>query len=167
MTAFATMPRSYVTLLTLAFLISQNLKALQQELAYATYLNISTAILPPPRNRDHVASYARIVNACLSKAPYINLSVRLPIYNPSVFHPQSPISAFHPASPSGALSPSRSSSTPSLVVSESEHVTPNSGGSLNATWEMWDVIRSMCDYNTRLSLSMYALLCSEGGSDVS
>jgi hypothetical protein len=24
---------------------------------------------------------------------------------------------------------------------------------MNATWEMWDVIRSICDYNTRLTLS--------------
>lgn len=131
-------------------------KALKQELAYASYLNIHTAILPPPRNRDHVASYARIVNSCLNKSPYIYLSVRLPIYNPSsVFHPGSPISVFHPSSSSGVSLPNSGTiSTPALVISESEQVPSTSGGSVNATWEMWDVIRSMCDYNSRLTLSI-------------
>jgi len=131
-------------------------QALKQELAYASYLNVHTAILPPPRNRDHVASYARIVNSCLNKSPYIYLSIRLPIYNPSsVFHPGSPISAFQPSSSSGVSSPNaRTMSTPALVISESEQVPSTSGGSLNATWEMWDVIRSMCDYNSRLTLSI-------------
>ncbi|KAF8962758.1 shk1 kinase-binding protein 1 [Flammula alnicola] len=129
--------------------------ALKQELAYASYLNIHTAILPPPRNRDHVASYARIVNSCLSKSPYIYLSIRLPIYNPSAFHPASPVSALPPASPVGGLSPdARSRSTPSFVISESEQPQSTSGASLNATWEMWDVIRSMCDYNPRLTLTL-------------
>ncbi|KAF8149849.1 shk1 kinase-binding protein 1 [Crassisporium funariophilum] len=128
--------------------------ALQQELAYATYLNIHTVILPSPRNRDHVASYARIVNSCLHKSPYLYLSVRLPIYNPDVFQPGSPISAFHPASPSGFTSPV-SAFPPSLVISESGGTdNTNSQASLNATWEMWDVIRSMCDYNTRLTLTL-------------
>jgi len=132
------------------------LQALKQELAYASYLNVHTAILPPPRNRDHVASYARIVNSCLDKSPYIYLSIRLPIYNPSsVFHHGSPISAFHPSSPPGISSPNAgTTSTPALVISESEQVPSTSGGSLNATWEMWDVIRSMCDYNSRLTLSI-------------
>jgi protein arginine N-methyltransferase 5 len=122
-------------------------QALQQELAYASYLNIQTAILPAPRNRDHVASYARIVNACLKSLPYIYLSVRLPIYNPSAFQPSPPASALPPAPPSV--------SKPTLVVSDATtgRLTPSSEGQLNATWEMWDVIRSMCDYNTRLTLS--------------
>ncbi|TFK40311.1 shk1 kinase-binding protein 1 [Crucibulum laeve] len=125
--------------------------ALQQELAYASYLNIQTAILPEPRNRDHVASYARIVNSCLKNNPYIYLSVRLPIYSPSVLQPGSPISAFHPASPSTPLK-----SPPKLVISDTSPETrPGaSEGELNATWEMWDLIRSMCDYNTRLTLTL-------------
>ncbi|KAI0806015.1 PRMT5-domain-containing protein [Irpex lacteus] len=58
--------------------------ALLQELAYASYLNVHTAILPPPRNRDHVASYARAINAALASVSYMQLSVRLPIYDPSL-----------------------------------------------------------------------------------
>ncbi|RXW13777.1 hypothetical protein EST38_g12075 [Candolleomyces aberdarensis] len=129
-----------------------SIQALQQELAYASYLNIQSAILPPPRNRDHVASYARIINSCLTATPYLSLSVRLPIYDPSVFQAGSPKSAFQtPSRGHGAASPS----TPALVVSDSTPERPhNSETSLNATWEMWDLIRSMCDYNPRLTLTL-------------
>ncbi|KAG5354099.1 hypothetical protein C0989_007459 [Termitomyces sp. Mn162] len=123
--------------------------ALQQELAYASYLNIHSAILPAPRNRDHVASYARIINSCLKNTPYIHLSVRLPIYNPSVLHP--PASASSSPLP-GTKIPNFINSTPSTPGSEKFSVAPES--QLDATWEMWDLIRSICDYNTRLTLTL-------------
>lgn len=156
MIGFAMTRKSYVFAIAPSCYCLFLFQALKQELAYASYLNIHTAILPPPRNRDHVASYARIVNSCLNKSPYIYLSIRLPIYNPSsVFHPGSPISVFHPSSSSGVSLPNSGTiSTPALVISESEQVPSTSGGSVNATWEMWDVIRSMCDYNSRLTLSI-------------
>ncbi|KAI0033553.1 PRMT5 arginine-N-methyltransferase-domain-containing protein, partial [Vararia minispora EC-137] len=58
--------------------------ALLQELAFASYLDVHAAILPPPRNRHHIASYARAVCAALSRVTYMTLSVRLPIYDPAV-----------------------------------------------------------------------------------
>nr|GAT60798.1 Shk1 kinase-binding protein 1 [Mycena chlorophos] len=123
--------------------------ALNQELSYASYLNIHSAILPPPRNREHVSSYARTVNACLKAHPYMHLSIRLPIYSPTVLN--SPIST----SPSPPLlrSPSPVPATPRLVISDdrSADAPPTN---LDATWEMWDVIRSICDYNTRLTLTL-------------
>jgi protein arginine N-methyltransferase 5 len=118
--------------------------ALGQEISYAAYLNIYTVILPPPRNREHVASYARTVNTCLTKFPYISLSVRLPIYHPATFQPTQTQATQN-------ASPVPSPAAPSLFVTD--HVRSASGNSLNATWEMWDVIRTMCDYNTRLTLS--------------
>ncbi|KAF8992848.1 PRMT5-domain-containing protein [Cyathus striatus] len=134
--------------------------ALRQELAYASYLNIQTVILPAPRNRDHVASYARIVNTCLKNNPYVYFSVRLPIYNPSIFHQAStPLSSDHPASPSIPVqlsSPQTPIKTPKLVISSAAHgkLAKSSEGELNATWEMWDLIRSICDYNPRLTLTL-------------
>ncbi|PPR05752.1 hypothetical protein CVT24_006691 [Panaeolus cyanescens] len=131
--------------------------ALGQELAYASYLNIQTAILPAPRNRDHVASYARIVNSCLARLPFLSLSVRLPIYNPSAIQSEpalmSPNASLHPASPLTNIEPPR---TPSVVVSniDGPNALGGAGPSLNATWEMWDLIRSMCDYNPRLTLTL-------------
>ena len=125
-------------------------QALQQELAYASYLGIESAILPAPRNRDHVASYARIVNSCLNNTPFINLSIRLPVYNPSVLHTNAPapLSGGHPASPSP--------STPLKCYTpgySSDKLSATPESELNGTWEMWDLIRSICDYNTRLTLS--------------
>ena len=48
--------------------------------------------------------------------------------------------------------------TPSLVFSPSEQLETTPGVSLNATWEMWDLIRSICDYNPRLTLSKNVIL---------
>ncbi|KAF5359278.1 hypothetical protein D9756_003377 [Leucocoprinus leucothites] len=130
-------------------------EALQQELAYASYLSIHTVILPAPRNRSHVASYARIINNCLKNTPYLYLSVRLPIYNPTILHQ----AQAHTGSGLGlAVSPA---STPALIVSP-DPSTPSQStqngispeSEMNATWEMWDVIRSICDYNTRLTLTL-------------
>lgn len=108
--------------------------ALLQELAYASYLNIQTAILPIPRHRSHIASYARAVNACLNAIPYIQLSVRIPIYDPMMLH-LTPTSA----------KPTASISSPSVLFSDEPSV---------ATWEMWDAIRTVCDYNPRLTLTL-------------
>ena len=49
--------------------------------------------------------------------------------------------------------PPASMSAPSLLLSPSELLETTPGISLNATWEMWDLIRSICDYNPRLTLS--------------
>ncbi|KII89931.1 hypothetical protein PLICRDRAFT_40111 [Plicaturopsis crispa FD-325 SS-3] len=138
--------------------------ALGQELAYASYLNITSVMLPPPRNRAHVASYARAVNACLKKTSMMELSIRLPIYDPSVFQSKpSPRDSFmdtdSPASSSSSASLRFSSaSKPKLSLSESSSLKSKSPqapeGELNATWEMWDVIRSVCDYSPRLTLTL-------------
>ncbi|KAK7033061.1 protein arginine N-methyltransferase [Favolaschia claudopus] len=124
--------------------------ALRQELAYASYLNVQTAILPPPRSREYVSSYARTINACLKSAPYIHLSVRLAIYNPTVLE-ASPMPS--PPLPSSLFAGSPTPSTPRLVVPD-DRGGETSVVNLDATWEMWDTIRSICDYNTRLSLTL-------------
>ncbi|KAJ3983947.1 shk1 kinase-binding protein 1 [Lentinula detonsa] len=131
--------------------------ALQQELAYASYLNIHTAILPAPRNRDHVSSYARTVRACLSSAPYMNLAIRLPVYDSSLLEPTLIVSP----SSSSSFQSSSAPSTPRLVVSGSadslNEPSPSSTSleaHIDAAWETWDLIRSICDYNIRLALAL-------------
>ncbi|KAA1467478.1 PRMT5-domain-containing protein [Dentipellis sp. KUC8613] len=136
--------------------------ALQQELGYASYLNVQSAILPPPRHRDQAASYGRAVNNCLNRVPYIQLSVRLPIYDPSIFQPKPIVTPALSSSPpeSPGLSSTRSS-TPEIRTPDARadpkrtKTAPSTRASeaeLNATWEMWDIIRSICDYNPRLTL---------------
>ncbi|KAH7907940.1 PRMT5-domain-containing protein [Hygrophoropsis aurantiaca] len=132
--------------------------ALRQELAYASYLNVLTVILPPPRNRAHVASYARAVNECLKSTPYIQFSIRLPIYDPAVFQPKESPVRRSMDSFSSASSSSTSPRVPKLTIptSQTKKAKPPKApeGELNATWEMWDIIRTLCDYNTRLTLTL-------------
>ncbi|EIW83976.1 PRMT5-domain-containing protein [Coniophora puteana RWD-64-598 SS2] len=134
--------------------------ALHQEIAYASYLNIQTVVLPPPRNREHVASYARAVNECLKRVSYMKFSVQLPIYDPAAFQQKET-----PRLRSGSTVTLASTlsetppSTPRLLIPGNDFPlrpkkTRASERELNATWEMWDVIRSVCDYSPRLTLTL-------------
>lgn len=119
-------------------------------------MNIASVILPSPRNRAHVASYARAVNECIKNTPYVRFSIRIPIYDPSIFHTRTPpgsgSSSF--SSPNGLMP-----STPRIEIvddpmTQTHHKPPRAPeGELNTTWEMWDIVRSICDYNSRLTLS--------------
>jgi protein arginine N-methyltransferase 5 len=114
-------------------------QALLQELSFASYLDVHTVILPPPRSRARVTSYARALGAALARVPYMQLSVRLPIYDPSIFrHP--------PASPPHTPD----ASTPEIRVPPARRATE---AELNAMWEMWDAVRALCAYDPRLTLS--------------
>ncbi|THV03227.1 PRMT5-domain-containing protein [Dendrothele bispora CBS 962.96] len=139
--------------------------ALQQELSYASYLNIQTAILPAPRNRQYATCYARVVNACLQSSPFMNLAIRLPVYDPNIAQdPLSPTSSLSGRSLLSSPTIQRSSSlgsslpsTPRLVVSQSLQSTSHPKTleeHIDASWETWDLIRSLCDYNPRLSLAL-------------
>ncbi|KZO90669.1 PRMT5-domain-containing protein [Calocera viscosa TUFC12733] len=120
--------------------------ALRQELAYSTYLDVRTVVLPPPRNRANVADYARAINAILndtSFGSYMQLAVRIPVSE--VEH--------RGGSPSG-LGPGRTLAESPGIKSPQIVVSPNAGeeGGLDSAWEMWDVIRTVCGYNSRLSI---------------
>jgi type II protein arginine methyltransferase len=105
-------------------------------LAFASYLNLQSVILPPPRNRQNVADYARSVNACLhSTSTYLQISIRMPIYDPR-------------SVPKRSIAPDSEQNNVPLSV----HARAPDGD-LSSTWEMWDTIRSICGYNLRLSLS--------------
>lgn len=111
--------------------------ALRQELAYASYLNLATVVLPPPRNRQHITDYARAINGCFTNSPpvlssYVYLTIRIPL------------SGARKANRSGSVTPGASSST----------ATAPTETDVNEIWEMWDTIRTICSYNQRLSVSL-------------
>ena len=68
----------------------------------------------------------------LSTVPYMQLSVRVPIYDPSMIHPD-----YGSAKPPSAVPSTK-------LVDDHPSI---------ATWEMWDSIRSICEYHPRLNLS--------------
>jgi type II protein arginine methyltransferase len=99
-----------------------------------------------------VDAYARAVNACLKSIPFITLSIRLPPYDPSIFRTRLPTTnSRFSFSLAGGTTPA-SPSAPALDVP----ALRSPDGDLNATWEMWDIIRSICDYNPRLTLSAFS-----------
>jgi len=51
-------------------------QALRQEISFASYLSITTIIIPPPRleNREYLADYARAINGTLASSWHINVS---------------------------------------------------------------------------------------------
>lgn len=51
-------------------------QALRQEVVFASYLSLTTIVLPPPRleNREFVTDYARAVNGALASSWHIHVS---------------------------------------------------------------------------------------------
>ncbi|GAA5865700.1 hypothetical protein JCM3774_004971 [Rhodotorula dairenensis] len=105
--------------------------ALRQEIAYASYLSITTIVIPPPKleNREFLADYARAINGALASSWHINISIRLPIaeYSPSEL-------AARPGTPAFAA-----------VTGDSDRCE---------TWEMWNTLRGLCGYSPRLTLML-------------
>jgi type II protein arginine methyltransferase len=99
-----------------------------------------------------VGSYARAINAALVANPYMHFSLRLPIYNPAVFQAKPPASPSPSVPPSPAFTSSTTSSASVLST-----VAKAQEEDLNGNWEMWDLIRTICDYHPRLTLSKYTL----------
>ncbi|TBU32510.1 PRMT5-domain-containing protein [Dichomitus squalens] len=122
--------------------------ALHQELAFASYLNAPCAILPTPNNRIQVGSYARAINACLSSVPYMEFSVKIPIYD-AVTVVQVPS-----RSPSPVPSPVEPSTSRFSSASSNDLAVGSPPESNLTTWEMWDTIRTICGYNPRLTLTL-------------
>ena len=123
-------------------------------------MDVQTVIFPPPRNRSQIAAYGRAVNSCLARIPYMQFSIRLPIYDPSIFQSGSPTRSTSGV-PRDQFSSTSPSSLPSTPIRSTESRAPSTKASeaeLNATWEMWDAIRSICAYNPRLTLSALLLM---------
>jgi protein arginine N-methyltransferase 5 len=116
--------------------------ALLQELAYAAYLNIHTVVIPPPRSRVHASSYARAIAAGLSKYPYLQIALRIPVYHPAALRSSSPRTSHADGSIGVQISPPEN--IPGYASDEE----------LNASWDLWDVVRTICDYNQRLCIGM-------------
>ena len=139
--------------------------ALKQEIAYATYMGVTTVVVPPPVDRAHAVSYGRAIRTCLEGSVFMHIAVRLPLYDPAVFttsqRTPSLDSSFSPSTANSMTgspgfmtvpgSPMPAMTRPrafTLKASESEY---------SGTWEMWDSIRSACGYHQRLHLGKHCI----------
>ncbi|EJD06474.1 PRMT5-domain-containing protein [Fomitiporia mediterranea MF3/22] len=134
--------------------------ALRQELAYASYLGLSIVVLPPPLERAHAASYGRTLRACFDNSPYMQLAVRLPLYDPAFLSSAQKTSATGsntpiPISPGLPSSPGLAQGiSPISPALRSASLKAPPVGELSGAWEAWDVIRTICGYNPRLTLAL-------------
>ncbi|BGP38641.1 hypothetical protein JCM10450v2_002591 [Rhodotorula kratochvilovae] len=105
--------------------------ALRQEISYASYLSITSIVLPPPRleNRDFLADYARAINGALASSWHINISILLPVAEYTAAE-----LAARPGTPAF-----------NALAGDSDR---------SETWEMWNTLRGMCAYSPRLTLSL-------------
>lgn len=125
--------------------------ALHALITYASYLSISTFILPPPSSdptrRHLLPHYARAISAALHAGPggegapsagsWMNLVVRLPISSP---HSLAQILASRSAGSVASSSAGAAGGSSSLRASD------------DWAFEAWSQIRHLCGYHSRLQL---------------
>jgi protein arginine N-methyltransferase 5 len=96
-----------------------------------------------------VADYARAVNNVLgSSTSFTQISIRIPISDPAEL-------LNHPLDARGSIGSLPSRTNSARLSTGRVGVTD-----LSATWEIWDVIRTVCGYNPKLSLSTFFFLLS-------
>lgn len=119
-------------------------QVLSLEVAYAAFCGINNIIIPGPRHLggqtdgNGVIQYARAIKECLNISGYINISLHIPMYD------------------------AEDASKKDLMIGDlapfaREHPTPEvSSGEdsvdLFGAWDAWHAIRSVCKYNSRLSV---------------
>jgi type II protein arginine methyltransferase len=119
-------------------------QVLTMEIAYAAFCGVGNVIVQGPRTysngRDDTSGliqYARAVQEALGIGNYVQIAIHLPMYDQG----ESPIKE-----PIGDLAP---------FVREgfnSEESRTVRDVDLYSTWDAWNMVRSVCQYNSRLSL---------------
>lgn len=121
--------------------ISQEI--LKLEIAYAAFCGISYVLIPGPRLRrssfhdGSMSRYARAIMEALAAGPYIQIQIWLPMID----HPDDIVEQI------GDLAPF---ARRHLIKDDDEQHDKKLD--VFGTWAVWDFIRSMCKYHSRLSL---------------
>ena len=123
--------------------------ALQQEVAYASYLGASHVVLPPPSSdparRVHLADYARAVHNVLTGVaggaapvlPTMRVSVRLPVSSPHIL-----------ASMLVRQATRSARGTPAMPAAA--YLRTND----NWAWETWEAVQTLCHYHPQLHVAL-------------
>ena len=119
-------------------------QVLNLELAYAAFCGIQHVIIPAPpilgscKRHQIISQFARAVSEALAIGQYLQLHILFPI---------------SPGKGKGSEDLSHLSRFAQLNTSETDS---NSGQDSEAwePWEAWDLIRSVCNYNGRISVGM-------------
>jgi len=109
------------------------------EVAYAAFCGINNVLIHGPVSSEGTMQYGRAVQEALGLGPYLQLHVMLPM--------------------TGELEQDISAEGTHLSELAREQYAPlspqeddDAESELYGSWEVWDGIRTMCNYNTRLSI---------------
>jgi protein arginine N-methyltransferase 5 len=114
------------------------------EIAYAAFCGVGNVIIPGPRyysnGRDATSGliqYARAIKEALGIGNYVQMAIHLPMYD----HGDPPMKEYV-----GDLAPF---AREGYSLENSEKILESD---LYGTWDAWNTIRSICQYNSRLSV---------------
>ena len=117
-------------------------QVLTMEVAFASFCGVTNIIIPGPRQynssaatTDGLARYARAIQETLGVANYVHVAIHMPMYYQNDSHAVSLLGDMKPFTRAQYLSED----------SDEDEELFNS-------WDAWNVIRSVCKYNSRLSV---------------
>jgi type II protein arginine methyltransferase len=117
-------------------------QVLNIEIAYASFCGVGNIIIPGPRsyssgltNNDGLIQYARAIQEALTIGSYIQMAIHIPMYGNDEVKDMT-----------GDLRPFARNHNSSARDKANKDVA------LFETWDAWNLIRSVCKYNSRLSV---------------
>ena len=117
-------------------------QVLNIEIAYASFCGVGNIIIPGPRtygsdskNSSGLTQYARAIQEALTIGSYIQMAIHLPMYGQD-----------EQKDMTGDLLPFARGYNSTGKAKTSKEID------LYETWDAWNLIRSVCKYNSRLSV---------------
>ena len=113
-------------------------QVLNLEVSYANFCGVRTIIIPGPRqdsvksgNSQGIAQYARAIQEAFLVGTRVNLIIHIPMYREPGLEEQVPLLS---------------------AAEDGGDQQANDGQDIDlfSTWDSWHVIRTICDYDTRL-----------------
>jgi len=113
-----------------------SLQVFNLEMAYAAFCGIQHVMLNGPLQGSNVVQYARAVSEALGMGPYIHLNVLLPMM--------------------GELEHQSGDGTHLAELANEQDVAlpeeDDPSEDVFSSWDTWDILRTVCDYDSRLSV---------------
>ena len=126
-------------------------QVLTMEVSYAGFCGVSTIVVPGPKQYSNSRGdangsiqYARAIHEALNLSGFVYLAVHLPMY----YYGETPQEEIL-----GDLAPFARENT--ALTGES---AVRKEEDLFSTWDSWNVIRSVCNYSSRLSVGKNAIM---------
>ncbi|TVY81482.1 Protein arginine N-methyltransferase skb1 [Lachnellula suecica] len=119
-------------------------QVLNIEIAYASFCGVGNIIIPGPRNyssgskdNNGIIQYARAIQEALTIGSYMQMAIHIPMYGQEEVKDMT-----------GDLQPFARNHSSSGKQKASKEID------LFETWDAWNFIRSVCKYNSRLSVAL-------------